>query len=80
MMDAHIICQNLVSFSIAGVDPNTAAFITYARALAQDNFVSKLSIEERTVLEASICLKAENLLGVSENKTVQELLARIKEA
>ena len=75
-MDAQIICQNLITFSIAGVNPKNADYITYSRALAQDDFFSRLSIEERAILEI-ICLEAQKFDSVSENKLVQELLARI---
>ena len=75
-MDAQIICQNLITFSIAGVNPKNADYITYSRALAQDDFFPRLSIEERAILEI-ICLEAQKFDSVSENKSVQELLARI---
>ena len=58
VMEPQLICQNLVSLNLAGVDPSNTDFMTYARGLAHKPSLAKLSKEERAVLE-QICLKSQ---------------------
>ena len=51
LIEAPVLCQSLISLSLAGVEASRDAFKAYTKALSSPQMLSSLSSEEVTVLD-----------------------------
>ncbi len=78
-LDSHMIavlnpqtmCQSLIALNLAGVDYSKEEFCTYASELCKGDNLSKLSSEERNVLD-TLCRTVQNNSAL-ENPAITKL-------
>lgn len=85
-LDSHLckdlppqtICQSLLGLDMAGVDASKDEFKAYAKALASPSQLSKLTAEERIVLD-TMCRKTQKAHKKAQIKEVVALASALDE-